>query len=150
MACVQNQAITRPSITDTSKKQKITISIHNKLPARQTVSQPDCLSSAVEDEDVYKGVPSSTITNAMPAAMPPVPREVIMESLTVSQLNSLSEEINVPGPPKSTENDEYLEQYQCDDRGGKEKPRRSKEHELISKENVFCIKESSETGSKIS
>ncbi|XP_066843649.1 ubiquitin carboxyl-terminal hydrolase 42-like isoform X2 [Anser cygnoides] len=81
----------------------------------------------------------------MPGAMPPVPREVIMESLTASQLNSLSEEISVPGPPKSTENDEYLEQYQCDDRGDKEKPRRSNEHELISKENVFYIKESSET-----
>ncbi|XP_066855467.1 ubiquitin carboxyl-terminal hydrolase 42-like isoform X2 [Anser cygnoides] len=147
MACVQEQAITRPSITDTSKNQKITISIHNKLPARQTVSQPDCLSSAVEDEDLYKAVPSSTITNSlqMPGAMPPVPREVIMESLTASQLNSLSEEISVPGPPKSTENDEYLEQYQCDDRGDKEKPRRSKEHELISEENVFYIKESSET-----
>ena len=56
---------------------------------------------------------------------------------------------SVPGPPKSTENDEYLEQYQCDDRGDKEKPRRSKEHELISKENVFYIKESSETGEKL-
>ena len=65
MACVQKQAITRPSITDTSKNQKITISIHNKLPARQTVSQPDCLSSAVEDEDLYKAVPSSTITNSV-------------------------------------------------------------------------------------
>ena len=30
---------------------------------------------------------------------------------------------SVPGPPKSTENDEYLEQYQCDDRGDKKKPR---------------------------
>ncbi|KAM9167181.1 ubiquitin carboxyl-terminal hydrolase 42-like [Mergus octosetaceus] len=65
MACVQNQAITRPSITDTPRKQKITISIHNKLPARQTVSQPDCLSSAVEDEDLYQAVPSSTITNSV-------------------------------------------------------------------------------------
>ncbi|KAM6299252.1 ubiquitin carboxyl-terminal hydrolase 42-like [Aegotheles albertisi] len=62
-ACVQNWAITRPSITDPSKNQKITISIHNKLPARQTVSQPDCLSSAAEDEDPSKPVPSSTVTN---------------------------------------------------------------------------------------
>ncbi|NXE73220.1 UBP42 hydrolase, partial [Cochlearius cochlearius] len=66
-ACVQNWAITRPSITDPSKNQKITISIHNKLPARQTVSHPDCLSSAVEDEDLSKPVPSSTITNSSAA-----------------------------------------------------------------------------------
>lgn len=66
-ACVQNWAITRPSITDPSKNQKITISIHNKLPARQTVSQPDCLSSAAEDEDLSKPVPSSTITNSSAA-----------------------------------------------------------------------------------
>ncbi|XP_032053792.1 ubiquitin carboxyl-terminal hydrolase 42 isoform X1 [Aythya fuligula] len=369
-ACVQNWAITRPSITDPSKKQKITISIHNKLPARQTVSQPDCLSSAVEDEDLNKAVPSSTITNStaaestsnpsimsvttvskqevsdeifveptvngnpklssdntvpygaessgkseeeskglfkrkcnvissngilvgkvvrtlqnshsscqnaeeersqhelpkndslngaislvneskenglklddstcqaepvkpsemffsktnglletMPIAMPPVPQEVILESLTDSQLNSLSEEISVPGPQKSTENDalmetvvmeallvyeesrkvpsdfsceaenpfiqsdsetistkeevgsiitkadnahpsingqhkirercfdtedEFLEQYRSEDRGDKDKPRRSKEPELISKENILYIKESSE------
>ncbi|XP_051488447.1 ubiquitin carboxyl-terminal hydrolase 42 isoform X1 [Apus apus] len=62
-ACVQNWAITRPSLTDASKSQKITISIHNKLPARQTVSRPACPSSAVEDEDLSKPVPSSTITN---------------------------------------------------------------------------------------
>ncbi|NWS69758.1 UBP42 hydrolase, partial [Crotophaga sulcirostris] len=62
-ACVQNWAITRPSITDPSKNQKITISIHNKLPARQTVTQPDCLGSAAEDEPV----PSSTITNSSAA-----------------------------------------------------------------------------------
>ncbi|NXL44681.1 UBP42 hydrolase, partial [Podilymbus podiceps] len=66
-ACVQNWAISRPSMTDPSKKQKITISIHNKLPERQTVSQPDCLSSAVEDEDLSKPVPSSTITNSSAA-----------------------------------------------------------------------------------
>ncbi|XP_010175726.1 ubiquitin carboxyl-terminal hydrolase 42, partial [Antrostomus carolinensis] len=66
-ACVQNWAITRPSITDSSKNQKITISIHNKLPARQTVSQPDCLSGAAEDEDISKPVPSSTITNSSAA-----------------------------------------------------------------------------------
>ncbi|XP_040430453.1 ubiquitin carboxyl-terminal hydrolase 42 isoform X5 [Cygnus olor] len=220
-ACVQNWAITRPSITDPSKKQKITISIHNKLPARQTVSQPDCLSSAVEDEDLNKAVPSSTITNSlqMPIAMPPVPQEVMLESLTDSQLNSLSEEISVPGPQKSTENDalmetvvmeallvyeesrkvpsdfsceaenpfiqsdsetistkeevgsiitkadnahpsingqhkirercfdtedEFLEQYRSEDRGDKDKSRRSKEPELISKENILYIKDSSE------
>lgn len=66
-ACVQNWAITRPSIPDSSKSQKITISIHNKLPARQTVSQADCLSSAAEEEDLSKPVPSSTITNSSAA-----------------------------------------------------------------------------------
>ncbi|NWH65943.1 UBP42 hydrolase, partial [Geococcyx californianus] len=66
-ACVQNWAITRPSITDPSKNQKITISIHNKLPARQTMTQPDCLSSAAEDEDLSQPVPSSTITNSSAA-----------------------------------------------------------------------------------
>ncbi|KFQ55003.1 Ubiquitin carboxyl-terminal hydrolase 42, partial [Nestor notabilis] len=66
-ACIQNWAITRPSATDPSKAQKITISIHNKLPERQTVSQPDCLSSAVENEDLSKAVPSSTITNSFTA-----------------------------------------------------------------------------------
>ncbi|XP_074775111.1 ubiquitin carboxyl-terminal hydrolase 42 isoform X2 [Athene noctua] len=65
-ACVQNWATTRPSITDSSKNQKITISIHNKLPARQTVSQSPC-PSAAEDEDLSKPVPSSTITNSTAA-----------------------------------------------------------------------------------
>eukprot|EP00075_Anas_platyrhynchos_P014967 XP_027304220.1 ubiquitin carboxyl-terminal hydrolase 42-like isoform X1 [Anas platyrhynchos] len=149
MACVQNQTITRPSITDPSRKQKITTSIHNKLPARRTVSQPDCLSSAAEDEDLYQAVPSSTITNSMPGAMPSVNREIITESLTASQLNSLSEETSVADPPKSTGKDEYLAQYQCDDGGDKEKPRRSKERDLISKENVLYGKESSEPGEKL-
>ncbi|XP_069726482.1 ubiquitin carboxyl-terminal hydrolase 42 [Phaenicophaeus curvirostris] len=66
-ACVQNWAIARSSIADPSKNQKITISIHNKLPARQTVTQPDCLSSAAEDEDLSQPVPSSTITNSSAA-----------------------------------------------------------------------------------
>ncbi|XP_071898039.1 ubiquitin carboxyl-terminal hydrolase 42-like [Anas platyrhynchos] len=149
MACVQNQTITRPSITDPSRKQKITTSIHNKLPARRTVSQPDCLSSAAEDEDLYQAVPSSTITNSMPGAMPSVNREVITESLTASQLNSLSEETSVADPPKSTGKDEYLAQYQCDDGGDKEKPRRSKERDLISNENVLYGKETSEPGEKL-
>ncbi|KGL86614.1 Ubiquitin carboxyl-terminal hydrolase 42, partial [Charadrius vociferus] len=66
-ACVQNWTITRPSNTDPSKNQKITISIHNKMPARQTVSHPDCLTSAMEKEDLSKPVPSSTITNSSAA-----------------------------------------------------------------------------------
>ncbi|OXB82707.1 UNVERIFIED_CONTAM: hypothetical protein H355_000405 [Colinus virginianus] len=65
-ACAQNWAVTRPSVTDPSKKQKITISIHNKLPARQSVSQPNCL-IALEDEEQNKSVPSSTITNSSAA-----------------------------------------------------------------------------------
>ncbi|XP_062471576.1 ubiquitin carboxyl-terminal hydrolase 42-like, partial [Pezoporus occidentalis] len=66
-ACIQNWAITRPSATDPSKAQKITISIRNKLPECQTVSQPDCLTSALENEDLSKAVPSSTITNSLRA-----------------------------------------------------------------------------------
>ncbi|XP_033921214.1 ubiquitin carboxyl-terminal hydrolase 42 [Melopsittacus undulatus] len=66
-ACIQNWAITRPSATDPSKAQKITISIHNKLPERQSVSQPGCLASALENEDLSKTVPSSTITNSFRA-----------------------------------------------------------------------------------
>uniref|UniRef100_A0A8U7P9Q5 Ubiquitin carboxyl-terminal hydrolase n=1 Tax=Corvus moneduloides TaxID=1196302 RepID=A0A8U7P9Q5_CORMO len=65
-ACVQNWAISRPSMTDPSKPQKITISIHNKLPSRQTVSQAECPSSAVEEEDL-KPLPSATITNSSAA-----------------------------------------------------------------------------------
>ncbi|XP_027539205.1 ubiquitin carboxyl-terminal hydrolase 42 [Neopelma chrysocephalum] len=66
-ACVQNWAISRPSMTDPSKNQKITISIHNKLPARQTVPPLECPSSAGEDEELSKPVPSSTVTNCSAA-----------------------------------------------------------------------------------
>uniref|UniRef100_A0A8C9N941 ubiquitinyl hydrolase 1 n=1 Tax=Serinus canaria TaxID=9135 RepID=A0A8C9N941_SERCA len=65
-ACVQNWAISRPSMTDPSKTQKITISIHNKLPTRQAVPQAECPSSAVEEEDL-KPLPSATITNSSAA-----------------------------------------------------------------------------------
>lgn len=51
---------------------------------------------------------------------------------------------SVADPPKSTGKDEYLAQYQCDDGGDKEKPRRSKERDLISKENVLYGKERGE------
>ncbi|NXU58521.1 UBP42 hydrolase, partial [Turnix velox] len=67
IGCIQNWTITRPSYTDPSKNQKITISIQNKLPARQTVSQPSCLSTYVEDVDVSKPLPSSTVTHASAA-----------------------------------------------------------------------------------
>jgi len=66
-ACVQNYTTARPSITDPPKSQKITLSIPNKLPACQTVLRPDCLSSAVEAEDLSQLVPSSTTTNAAAA-----------------------------------------------------------------------------------
>lgn len=64
-ACVQNWAISRPSMADPSKPQKITISIHNKLPTRQALPQ-ECPSSAVEEEDL-KPLPSATITNSSTA-----------------------------------------------------------------------------------
>ncbi|KAM9555555.1 LOW QUALITY PROTEIN: ubiquitin carboxyl-terminal hydrolase 42-like [Guaruba guarouba] len=66
-ACIQNWAITRPSATEPSEAQKITISIDNVLPEHQTVSQPDCLSSALENEDLSKAIPSSPITNSFRA-----------------------------------------------------------------------------------
>lgn len=66
-ACIQNWAITRPSVTQPSEAQKITISIHNILPERQTVSQPDWLSSALENEDLSKAVPSSPVTDTFRA-----------------------------------------------------------------------------------
>uniref|UniRef100_A0A8C5IQC8 USP domain-containing protein n=1 Tax=Junco hyemalis TaxID=40217 RepID=A0A8C5IQC8_JUNHY len=65
-ACVQNWAISRPSMADPAKAQKITISIHNKLPPRQAVPQAECPSSAVEEEDL-KPLPSATITNSSAA-----------------------------------------------------------------------------------
>ncbi|CAM4618763.1 unnamed protein product [Lepidochelys olivacea] len=59
---IQNWTINRPIIPDPSKKQKITISIHNnKLPTRQTLSQPNLHNSL---ENLSKPVPSSTITNS--------------------------------------------------------------------------------------
>ncbi|KAF4804430.1 ubiquitin specific peptidase 42 [Turdus rufiventris] len=64
-ACVQNWAISRPSMADPSKPQKITISIHNKLPPRQALPQ-ECPSSAVEEEEL-KPFPSATITNSSTA-----------------------------------------------------------------------------------
>ncbi|XP_033921260.1 ubiquitin carboxyl-terminal hydrolase 42-like [Melopsittacus undulatus] len=66
-ACIQNWAMTSPSATDPSKAQKVTLSLHNKLPECQSVSQPGCLASALENEDLSKTVPSSTITNSFRA-----------------------------------------------------------------------------------
>ncbi|XP_056190327.1 ubiquitin carboxyl-terminal hydrolase 42 [Falco biarmicus] len=66
-ACIQNWSINRPSITEPSKNQKITISIHNKMPVCQSVSHSDTSTSSLENEDLSKPVPSSTITNSSAA-----------------------------------------------------------------------------------
>lgn len=60
---VQNWSVTRASVTpEHPKKQKITISIHNKLPVRQGQSQPNLHNNSLENPT--KPVPSSTITNS--------------------------------------------------------------------------------------
>ncbi|KAL2765988.1 ubiquitin carboxyl-terminal hydrolase 42 isoform 1 [Daubentonia madagascariensis] len=60
---VQNWSVNRSSvIPEHPKKQKITISIHNKLPGRQGPSQPNLHSNSLENPN--KPVPSSTITNS--------------------------------------------------------------------------------------
>ncbi|XP_008071103.1 ubiquitin carboxyl-terminal hydrolase 42 isoform X2 [Carlito syrichta] len=60
---VQNWSVNRSSvIPEHPKKQKITISIHNKLPGRQSQSQPNLHSSSLENP--HKPAPSSTITNS--------------------------------------------------------------------------------------
>ncbi|XP_054215187.1 ubiquitin carboxyl-terminal hydrolase 42 isoform X4 [Homo sapiens] len=62
-ASVQNWSVNRSSvIPEHPKKQKITISIHNKLPVRQCQSQPNLHSNSLENPT--KPVPSSTITNS--------------------------------------------------------------------------------------
>lgn len=62
---VQNWSVNRPSvIPEHPKKQKITISIHNKLPVRPGQSQPNLHSGSLENP--HKPVPSSPIT-ASPA-----------------------------------------------------------------------------------
>ncbi|KAM6156365.1 ubiquitin carboxyl-terminal hydrolase 42-like [Erethizon dorsatum] len=59
---VQNWSVNRPSvIPEHPKKQKITISIHNKLPVRQAQSQPNHHSNSLEAPN--KPVPPSTVTN---------------------------------------------------------------------------------------
>lgn len=60
---VQTWSVNRPSvIPEHPKKQKITISIHNKLPVRQGQSQPHLHGSPLESPS--KPVPSSTVTNS--------------------------------------------------------------------------------------
>lgn len=61
---VQNWSVTRPSvIPDHPKKQKITISIHNKLPARQGQAPLNNSLHGPCLEAPSKAAPSSTITN---------------------------------------------------------------------------------------
>ncbi|NWT04995.1 UBP42 hydrolase, partial [Mionectes macconnelli] len=101
-ACVQNWAISRPSMTDPSKNQKITISIHNKLPARQTAPQLECPSSGGEDEDPSKPAPSSTVTNPSAAEPTSHPRTT-SGSTNVSKQEAADEifaEPAVNGNPK--------------------------------------------------
>ncbi|XP_012878852.1 PREDICTED: ubiquitin carboxyl-terminal hydrolase 42 [Dipodomys ordii] len=60
---VQNWSVNRPSvIPEHPKKQKITISIHNKLPVRQGQSQPNIHSNSLEAPT--KPAPSSTVTSS--------------------------------------------------------------------------------------
>lgn len=67
-ASVQNWSVNRSSvIPEHPKKQKITISIHNKLPVRQGQSQPSLHSNSLEIPN--KPAPSSTI--ATPSAIQP-------------------------------------------------------------------------------
>ncbi|XP_008822230.1 ubiquitin carboxyl-terminal hydrolase 42 [Nannospalax galili] len=62
---VQNWSVNRPSvIPEHPKKQKITISIHNKLPVRQGQAQLNNNLHSPSLEAPSKAVPSSTITNA--------------------------------------------------------------------------------------
>ncbi|XP_036753011.2 ubiquitin carboxyl-terminal hydrolase 42 isoform X1 [Manis pentadactyla] len=59
---VQNWAVNRSSVLpEHPKKQKITISIHNKLPVRQAQTQPNLHVNALENPN--KPVPSATITS---------------------------------------------------------------------------------------
>ncbi|NWI55153.1 UBP42 hydrolase, partial [Calyptomena viridis] len=69
-ACVQSWAMSRPSLAEPPKAQKITISIHNKLPARQPLPHLEC---AGEQEGPSKALPSATATqpSAEPTSEPP-------------------------------------------------------------------------------
>ncbi|XP_029804037.1 ubiquitin carboxyl-terminal hydrolase 42 [Suricata suricatta] len=60
---VQNWSVNRPSvIPEHPKKQKITISIHNKLPVRQGQSQPGLHGPSLDTPN--KPAPSSTVTSS--------------------------------------------------------------------------------------
>ncbi|XP_036913741.1 ubiquitin carboxyl-terminal hydrolase 42 [Sturnira hondurensis] len=117
---VQNWSVSRSSVNpEHPKKQKITISIHNKFPVRQGQSQPGLHSSALESP--AKPAPSSTVTNssaiqstssAPPASVPsPGPRQTApSESCSKPVMNGkskLSSSVLVPyGAESSEESDE--------------------------------------------
>ncbi|XP_053410480.1 ubiquitin carboxyl-terminal hydrolase 42 isoform X1 [Nycticebus coucang] len=91
---VQNWSVNRSSVTpEHPKKQKITISIHNKLPGRQGPSQPNLHSNSLENPN--KSVPSSTITNS--SAIPSTSTASTMSiSSKVTKTTTLSEACSKP------------------------------------------------------
>ncbi|KAB0391381.1 hypothetical protein E2I00_008649 [Balaenoptera physalus] len=117
---VQNWSVNRPSvIPEHPKKQKITISIHNKLPVRQGQSQPTLHSNSLESPN--KPAPSSTITTSsaiqstssapmMPASSKVTKQITLRESCPEPMMNGrskLSSSVLVPyGAESSEESDE--------------------------------------------
>ena len=117
---VQNWSVNRPSvIPEHPKKQKITISIHNKLPVRQGQSQPTLHSNSLESPN--KPAPSSTITTSsaiqstssapmMPASSKVTKQITLRESCPEPMMNGrskLSSGVLVPyGAESSEESDE--------------------------------------------
>ncbi|XP_057606879.1 ubiquitin carboxyl-terminal hydrolase 42 [Hippopotamus amphibius kiboko] len=117
---VQNWSVNRPSvIPEHPKKQKITISIHNKLPVRQGQSQPNLHSNSLENPN--KPAPSSTITTSsaiqstssaptMPASSKVTKQITPRESCSKPVMNGkskLSSGVLVPyGAESSEESDE--------------------------------------------
>ncbi|XP_042683688.1 ubiquitin carboxyl-terminal hydrolase 42 [Centrocercus urophasianus] len=61
IACAENWTMVRPSIINPSIDQTLVIGLNNKLPERDTLSEPDCLLALEEDETI--SIPSSTDTN---------------------------------------------------------------------------------------
>ncbi|XP_036280506.1 ubiquitin carboxyl-terminal hydrolase 42 isoform X1 [Pipistrellus kuhlii] len=117
---VQNWSVARASVTpEHPKKQKITISIHNKLPVRPGQSQPNLHNNSLENPT--KPVPSSTITTSsaiqstssapttsLPSKVPKqtAPSESCSKPL-VNGKSKLSASILVPyGAESSEESDE--------------------------------------------
>ncbi|DAA15211.1 ubiquitin carboxyl-terminal hydrolase 42 [Bos indicus x Bos taurus] len=117
---VQNWSVNRPSvIPEHPKKQKITISIHNKLPVRQGQSQSNLHSNSLEHPN--KPAPSSTITTSSaiqstssaptPPASSKVPKQMApREACSRPMMNGrprLSAGVLVPyGAESSEESDE--------------------------------------------
>ncbi|XP_075755605.1 ubiquitin carboxyl-terminal hydrolase 42 isoform X2 [Pelodiscus sinensis] len=90
---IQNWTINRSTTPDPSKKQKITISIHNnKLPTRQTLSQSSLHNSL---ENLNKPVASSTITNSS-AAKSTSNAPTVSVAMKVSKQTAPSESCSKP------------------------------------------------------